>query len=195
MGVVGDCDSHESFESIVAYAKENGVCPTYTTSGLTLTDKQVEITKKYVSAVAVSAYFAEHTYSAVKRFVAAGVKTNIHFVLSNESIDQALDIVQNTEKYDWLKGVNAFVFLNYKNVGCGADNKSKIINFRDPKVKQFFELVDTKKLPFGLGFDACNVWNVSKLMKNYDKNSVAQCDARSFFCLYFSRYDYGSMFI
>ena len=180
LGGRGDPNKHENFEEIVKYSKENAVAPTYTTSGLALTDKEIDITKKYVSAVAVSAYSAEHTYSAVRRFIAAGIKTNIHFVLSNESIDVALDIVKNIDKHEWLKGVNAFIFLNFKNVGCGALKAENIIDYRDSKVKELFNLVDTKKLPFGIGFDACNCANVSKLMTHYDTKSVSCCDAATF---------------
>lgn len=56
LGGFGSPNEHEDFEEIIKYAYENGVVPNYTTSGIELTDEQIEATKKYCGAIAVSLY-------------------------------------------------------------------------------------------------------------------------------------------
>ena len=54
LGGKGDPNKHENFLEIMEYCRKNNVVPNYTTSGNGLTDREVEITKKYAGAVAIS---------------------------------------------------------------------------------------------------------------------------------------------
>lgn len=58
LGGAGDPNKHEFFPDILHITRENRIVPNYTTSGYALTDKEIELTKKYCGAVAVS-YLAE----------------------------------------------------------------------------------------------------------------------------------------
>lgn len=58
LGGRGDPNHHEHFAEIVEYARKNGVVPNYTTSGIGLTDDQIEVSKM-CGAVAVSQIFSE----------------------------------------------------------------------------------------------------------------------------------------
>lgn len=185
LGGRGDPNLHPDFEEILKYTRDNGIVPNYTTSGLGLTDEHVEITKKYVGAVAVSAYFKDHTIKAVRKFIDAGIKTNIHFVLSNESIDTAIDIFENPEKHEWLNGIEAFVCLTFKPTGNGSGKNDKVLKYGDPKVEKFFNIVDNKKLPFKIGFDSCTNSHIATYMKKYNSSSVHACDS-SLFSAYIS---------
>ena len=49
----------------------------------------------------------------------AGIKTNIHYVLGNNSIDEAIERLKNN---DFSKGINAIIFLLHKPVGLGQEN-------------------------------------------------------------------------
>ena len=85
LGGRGNPNNHEDFEKIMKYARENGIVPNYTTSGIDLTDRQIEITKEYAGACAVSMYNEDYTFNALNRLIAAGVKTNIHMIFSFNS--------------------------------------------------------------------------------------------------------------
>lgn len=90
LGGRGDVNKHEDFEGILKCCRDNEVVPNYTTSGLGLTDKEVKLTKKYCGAVAVSWYRADYTHDALQKFIGAGIKTNIHYVLGKNSIEEAI---------------------------------------------------------------------------------------------------------
>src|SRR5271157_6214610 len=58
LGGKGDPNLHENFKEIIEYSRSKNVVPNYTTSGIGLTDEQLEISKK-CGAVAVSQIFTE----------------------------------------------------------------------------------------------------------------------------------------
>lgn len=173
LGGHGDPNKHENFEEIIKYTREHGIVPNYTTSGFGLTDKEVELTKKYCGAVAVSWYRHIHTKKAIEKFINAGCITNIHYVLSKSSIDEAISILVKDE----LK-VNAVIFLLHKPVGAGT--KEEMLQPDDPRLKVFFKLVESEH-PFQVGFDSCTVPGlVNHANINFD--SVDTCEGSKFSC-------------
>ena len=116
-----------------------------------------------------------YTLKAIKMLMDAGVKTNIHYVLSNSTIDEALLRV----KYNGFpKGINAVVFLLHKPVGLG--DQSDVLSVSDSKVKEFFELVDTGKFPFKIGFDSCSIPGILKWSTHIDPVSIDTCEGSRF---------------
>ena len=120
LGGAGDVDTHENFEEVVKLCNQYRIVPNFTTSGIAMTKEKAEICKKYCGAVAVSEHFADYTDKALDLLLEAKVKTNIHYVLNNESIDIAIDRMKNN---GFKKGINAVVFLLYKPVGLGKKKK------------------------------------------------------------------------
>ncbi|HET7733347.1 MAG TPA: SPASM domain-containing protein [Paludibacter sp.] len=175
LGGSGSPNEHENFEDIVKYAYENKVVPNYTTSGIELTDSQIQATKDYCGAVAVSWYKKIYTYNAISRFLEAGCKTNVHYVLGNDSIDEAIFRIKTD---DFPAGINAVLFLLYKPVGCVKQNN--VLQYEDPRVKEFFKLIETRELSFKVGLDACSIPAVMNLSSKIDKNSTTSCDGASF---------------
>jgi len=174
LGGFGSPNEHEDFVEIVKYARENGVVPNYTTSGIELTEDQVKATKDYCGAVAVSWYKQKFSYEAIDKFLAAEIKTNIHYVLGRDSIDEAISLLENN---GFPKDINAVIFLLYKPVGCVKDN---ILEFNDPRVKTFFKLIDNPAVSHKIGLDACCVPGVINFTKNIDLQSTIPCDGASF---------------
>lgn len=174
LGGRGDVNKHEQFEELLKICRKYNVIPNYTTSGLALTQEEVEITKKYCGAVAVSEYRGDYTRKAIKMFVDAGVKTNIHYVLGNNTIDEAINKLENNS-FD--KGINAVVFLLHKPVGQGQ--LSNVLQFENPKVKKFYETIDNSmnKVDFKIGFDSCNVPALINFNKNISEESIDTCEA------------------
>lgn len=177
LGGAGSPNEHENFAEIMEYAHKNGVIPNYTTSGIGLTDEMVQITKDFAGAVAVSFYNQDYTYKAIDMFLKAGVKTNIHYVLGEDSIDLAIEWLKNTPKY--LKGINAVIFLLYKPVGLG--NRRNVLKYNNPKLSEFFELVEQSH-EFKIGFDSCTVPAILNYTTKIDKNSIDTCEAGRFSC-------------
>ena len=63
-----------------------------------MTKKTAELCRRTCGAVAVSWYRSGYTRNALKLLMEAGVKTNIHYVLSRDSVEEALDRLQNESK-------------------------------------------------------------------------------------------------
>jgi len=176
LGGRGDFNKHESFKEIVEYTRQEGIIPNGTTSGLALSKSEVDIIKNNFGACAVSEYRSKYTRKAIALLIEAGVKTNIHFVLSNNSIDEAINKLENNS-FD--KGVNAIIFLLHKNIGLGS--KANVLRYNDEKVKRFFELADdTKERPFKIGFDSCSTSGIVTFMKNVLPESVEPCESAKF---------------
>lgn len=93
LGGRGDPDQHEHFEEILKICRENILVPNFTTSGYGMTPEIAALCKKYCGAVAVSWYRSKYTLNAIQMLLDAGVKTNIHYVLRQNSI------IQNAEDY------------------------------------------------------------------------------------------------
>lgn len=177
LGGRGDVNKHEHFEELLKICKKYNVVPNYTTSGLGLTEKEVEITKKYAGSIAVSEYRSDYTRRAIKMFVDSGIKTNIHYVLGNNTIDEAIDKLKN-DGFD--KGINAVIFLLHKPIGQGQ--QSNVLKIDDPKVREFYELIDNKitNSNIKIGFDSCNVPGLVNFNKNILEESIDTCEAGRF---------------
>lgn len=172
LGGRGDVDQHEDFEEILKYCRENEIVPNFTSSGLGFTPEIIDICKRYCGAVAISWYRQEHTMRAIKMLLEAGIKTNIHYVLGNNSIDEAIDRLKNN---GFPEGINAVIFLLHKPVGLGREDN--VLKIDDPRVKEFFELIDNNKFGFKIGFDSCNVPALINLTSNLDRTSFDTCEA------------------
>ena len=171
LGGAGDVDTHENFEEIVRLCREYNIVPNFTTSGILMTEEKANICKKYCGAVAVSEHFADYTEKALDLLLNAGVKTNIHYVLSNKTIDVAIERLKNN---NFKKGINAVIFLLYKPVGLGK--KENILQMNDKRVKEFFEIIDTGKFDFEIGFDSCTIPALINMTSNINNDSFDTCE-------------------
>jgi uncharacterized protein YbjQ (UPF0145 family) len=82
-----------------------------------MTTEIAEVCKKYVGAIAVSWYRTQQTLDAIKLLLQSEIKTNIHYVLGNNTIDEAIERLKN---HSFPKGINAVIFLLHKPVGLGV---------------------------------------------------------------------------
>lgn len=176
LGGRGDPDQHEHFEEILRICRENILVPNFTTSGYGMTPEIARLCKKYCGAVAVSWYRSEYTLNAIYMLLDAGVKTNIHYVLGKNSIDEAIARLQAN---DFPKGINAVVFLLHKPTGQGT--KNNVLTADDPRVAAFFAEVD-KRHPFKVGMDSCNVPGAIHFCKSILLESLDTCEGGRFSC-------------
>lgn len=171
LGGRGDVDQHENFAEILQYCRENNIVPNFTSSGLGFTEDIVALCKEYCGAVAISWYRQPHTIQAIQMLLDAGIKTNIHYVLGNNSIDEAIDRIRSN---DFPQGINAVIFLLHKPVGLGSEDN--VLSANDPRVKEFFDIIDHMNAPFKVGFDSCSIPAILNYTHNIDPNSIDTCE-------------------
>lgn len=176
LGGAGDPNDHPDFEKILEYTTDHGIVPNYTTSGIGVTSTVAELTKKYCGAVAVSWYNMPYTFKAIDLFRTAGCKTNIHYVLSRDSIDEATRRLLND---DFPKSINAVIFLLHKPVGKGSIDR--VLDPNDPRLATFFSLVN-KPHSFKIGFDSCSIPGVINYAPETDMNALDTCEGSRYSC-------------
>ena len=176
LGGRGDPDQHEHFEEILKICRENTIVPNFTTSGYGMTPEIAAVCKKYCGAVAVSWYRSEYTLRAIQMLLDAGVKTNIHYVLGRNSIDEAIGHLRND---DFPKGINAVIFLLHKPAGQGT--QANVLSVKDPRVGEFFGLLDVRH-PFKVGMDSCNVPGALRFCRTVLPESLDTCEGGRFSC-------------
>lgn len=196
LGGCGDPNQHESFEGILKACHKNRIVPNFTTSGLGLTAQKAKLCKKYCGAVAVSWYRSKYTLDAISLLLAQGVKTNVHYVLSRDSLGEALsrlraDAEQRIaeERGDghmahaesgadagFPRGINAVVFLLHKPVGQGSFEQ--MVTLQNQEFAELFHFLDSEeagRLPYKIGFDSCSVPALIRT-SHVDPNSLDTCE-------------------
>lgn len=151
----GEPLEHPQFRQIIDTTVFRSIVPNFTTNGIHLNEDICGFVQGKVGAVALSVSSISELQSAkislLNRF---RIKTNVHYVLSNNNIGEACKILRG--KYNTLlESINALVFLTYKPAGRAfAGDVIKDNNeFRD-----FISLVDNEDLKrLRIGFDACFV--------------------------------------
>jgi len=177
LGGRGDPDQHEDFEGILLACAANGIVPNFTSSGLGLTERHARLAKEHCGAVAVSWYRNPNTARALDLLLQTGIRTNIHYVLSRTTIDEA---VWRLGDRDFPEGVNAVIFLLHKPVGLGSS--ANVLSVRDPRVREFFELVSSADAPFKVGLDSCCVPALVSLRLGVDPSIIDPCEGARFSC-------------
>lgn len=171
LGGCGDPDQHEHFVEILEVCQKAGIVPNFTTSGLGLTSELAMLCKKYCGAVAVSWYRSSYTLRAIDLLLRAGVKTNIHYVISNSTIEEA---ITRLKECSFPTGINAIVFLLHKPVGLGS--QAQVLKCNDPRVKEFLELACGGDHGYKIGFDSCTVPGLVSQSTGVDLDSVDTCE-------------------
>ena len=176
LGGAGDVDTHKDFEKILSITREHNIVPSFTTSGIMMTPEKAKICKEYCGAVAVSEHNADYTDRALDMLLNAGVKTSIHYVLGNNSIEEAINRLKNDSFKD---GINAVVFLLYKN--CGELGHSEnVLKPNDPRVKEFFDLINNKTFHHKIGFDSCTSPGIVNFTDKINLDSLDFCEGGRF---------------
>lgn len=177
---------HPDFNEIIKITREKGIIPNYTTCGRFFNRQNIETTRTYCGAVAVSwdSYRDNLSIEELSRLGSclAGeeIRANIHYVISEKTLQNAIRIVRG--KYDqYLKTFNSVIFLTYKPSGR-ANNVGNDVIKSAGSLKSFLEMIDNPVTGLDIGFDACFVPVLMKTTQ-IDKDLVDSCE-----CGYFSVY-------
>ena len=95
--------------------------------------------------------------------------------MSSKTIDIAIDYLKNNKFH---KGINAVVFLLYKPIGLGQ--QKYVLKTNDLRLKEFFNLIDSKKFDFKIGFDSCFSSGIVNNSNNINLQSIDYCEAARF---------------
>lgn len=172
----GNPNQHPDFVEMLDYTWFKGVVPNYTTNGRGLTDEIIEATRRNCGAVAVSAYAPYlETAETIRLLVSNGIKTNVHFIIDSESVGTAIDWLRCPPEF--LHGINALIFLNYKPSGRKVFEE-KLLRHSD-RQEEFFKLATSPEAKLKVGFDACCVSGVFA-RTNASTTLVDACDAGRF---------------
>jgi len=150
----GEPLEHPDFIELLNITKDHNIVPNFTTNGGLLTPNFSNKIRNKVGAVAVSINNLDNIdYSNIAYLIETGIRTNIHYVIDNNNICQAIKILKGEFNYK-LSGINAIVFLTFKPSGRGD---CKNILRHDPYLDEFLRLVDNSNCSCNIGFDACFV--------------------------------------
>ena len=171
----GNPNQHPDFIQIIKMTRELGIIPSYTTNGKGLTEEILKASQKFCGAVAVSLYEPyDESYKAIRKLINNKIKTNVHFILSSETIDNAINLLNEIPQE--IREVNAIIFLNYK---PQFENDRYTLKNTE-KINKFFNIINHKKLPFKIGFDSCSISFLVNKIKNLNIDSVDFCEAGRF---------------
>ena len=163
---ITDIYANPDFFDILKMTRIRGIVPNYTCHGLDTDANAAKITAEYCGAVAVSIVNQEATYDAIEKFVNAGMKqVNIHYMLSQETYDRAFRVIHDIKNDSRLRGLNAIVFLSYKEKGNGVGI------FNNVSYEQFSELMKVcEKENINFGMDSCSAPLYIRYL--YDSNNL-----------------------
>lgn len=152
----GEPLEHPMLVSILEETSRRGIVPNYTTSGYGISRDILEATARFCGAVAVSydpyrEVSPEAAAEAVNQYAGAGIKTNVHFVVSRSTLKVATRIVDGEFDSVFAKA-NAVVFLLFKPVGRGPS--TEVVTFT-PELWRFLESLRRPKTKIRVGCDAC----------------------------------------
>ena len=159
---ITDISKTQDFFEIMKYTRDNGVIPTYTTSGSDMTVEYAKKTAELCGAVAVSVHDKETAYNAVKMLGEAGQKQiNFHVVVFDGVCDRILSILDDIKNDDRLKYINAVVLLRYK------PKNTTVEIYKQMKKEDYIKIFNhAKDLNIPIGMDSCNAPMYLDIIKN-----------------------------
>jgi MoaA/NifB/PqqE/SkfB family radical SAM enzyme len=177
---IGDLDGNPDLWKMFEYCRENKVVPNVTINGEGLDRNKAFFLHKFCGAVAVSNYDKDSCYNAVKMLTDEGMdQINIHQLLSQESFEQAKEVVQDSKNDPRLAKLNAIVFLSLKQKGRGINHH--ILDFKS--FDEFMRELLQNNVRFGM--DSCSATKFLKVIQNHPRKEeieemIEPCESTAF---------------
>jgi MoaA/NifB/PqqE/SkfB family radical SAM enzyme len=159
--------------------EHNQIVPNITVADIS--DSTADTLVILCGAVAVSRYSdKELCYNSVQKLTSRGLnQTNIHIMISQETLDQAIETINDYKTDPRLKDLNAIVFLSLKKKGRGE----KFTPLTQEQFKSLVDLAFKLKVPFGFDSCSCNKFIESiKDRENFKELCVSAepCESSAF---------------
>jgi MoaA/NifB/PqqE/SkfB family radical SAM enzyme len=148
---IGDLSEGCNLWECASLLRARDVIPNVTINGWRLTPALSHKLASVMGAVAVSYYDHETCLNAVASLSEAGLRqVNIHYLLSSESVDRVVTLLDAIQGDPRLRSLNAVVFLVAKPKGRG-------LALLPPSLSQYQTLVrETLDRGIRFGFDSCS---------------------------------------
>jgi len=162
LGGRGDPNKHPQFADMLEYCRKHNVVPNYTTSGIDLTDDEIEASAM-CGAVAVSDYEQDFTYDALQRFMDAGIKTNIHQIFDAKTFHKCTSLIKGIDYWQGrvdINQLNAVIFLLFKPQGGGK--QMKFLQPTQIQLEMMANRILEPECKFKVGMDSCLANHVVK---------------------------------
>lgn len=168
-GADAQAESNPDLWKMMDYCREhktNSIVPNITVADIS--DETADKLKAHCGAVAVSRYADKNIcYDSVKKLTDRGLQqTNIHMMISQETLGQATETVMDYVNDSRLANLNAIVLLSLKKKGRGK-------GFTPLTYEQFRELIDLAfEHDVPIGFDSCSAPKFLKAIEgreDYDR--------------------------
>ena len=108
---------------------------------------------------------------AINILINAGIKTNIHYVLSKDTVEEA---VERLAAHSFPDQINAIVFLLHKPVGLGK--VWNVITRRHEPFHDLIRMVDSGNTGYKIGFDSCTVPALVNFSRDISRDSLDTCE-------------------
>jgi len=168
---IGDIDGNPDLWKIMEFCRSNGVVPNITINGARMTPEYFDNLAKYCGAVAVSVYDKDLTYDAIQELTNRGMRQiNIHYMISEETIDMAYEVMNDMKNDPRLARMNAIVFLSLKTKG---NAKKGFTQLSQEKFNALSEYAIENYVR--IGFDSCSSF---KFFASLDQNKKLTEDFR-----------------
>jgi len=184
---IGDINGNPELFDILYYTRRSDVVPNITVNGWGISTEIAEKLAKVCGAVSVSHYNDDVCFNAVKKltdFIGKPGTTlnavNIHQLLSMETYNECLDIINKIKTDERLKNMGSVVFLSLK--PKGDRNHFNCIDSMEKYHKLFNKAMDEG---IGFGSDSCGAKHVMESFKDHEnyeqiKTSVEGCESTCF---------------
>jgi len=179
---IGDLDGNPELYSIMEHCRGMGVVPNITTNGMGIDDTvfgsftHAELLAKTCGAVAVSHYGIDDVcFDAVRSLSDHGLRqVNIHKLLSKQTLQSCIDLIDKTRTDPRLRGLKAIVFLLLK-------PKGERNTLGPVTMTEYRSLIDYAH-GFGvpIGMDSCSAPMALKTLPAEFRQSIEPCESALF---------------
>lgn len=174
---IGDIDGNPDLWKIMEHCRNNGIVPNITINGARMTKEYFDNLAKYCGAVACSVYDKELTYNAIKELTDREMsQINIHFMISEETINKAYEVLHDIKNDARLSKMNAIVFLSLKTKG---NAKKGYTQLNQEKFNMLSDFAIENNIR--IGFDSCssfkffNAIEANKSFTEVFKQNMYEC--------------------
>ena len=168
---IGDINANPDLKRIMSYCRDNDyqhVIPNITINGDGMTDDWYEYLTKTCGAIAVSYYDKETCFNTVEHITGMGFRqVNIHALLSDETFDQCMELVDLIGSDHRLQKLYYVVFLMLKKKGRGE------IMTRVPEDKYAHFMGKLLESGVRFGFDSCGAGRLIDYLKDERRSDLS----------------------
>jgi len=160
-GADSHATSNPDLFKMMEYCREKRIIPNITVAQIS--DKTADALAKLCGAVAVSKYDDKDVcYDTIKRLTDRGMdQVNAHVMISEETFDNAMEILEDKLTDPRLEKLNAIVLLSLKQKGRGE-------GFHPLSQEKFKQIVDfSLKNNINIGFDSCSAFKFLRSVEDH----------------------------